>query len=116
MYDAQQMKAPLNIMIRSPKFFIRMDEIKANKNIVEEWVDCIHDTFIVVLSSWLMIVLITTPKLVSIPIAPANVKKAPKHTNHEPHESFWILHIFSVTKYNRLTLTTNSHFWLETIR
>ena len=36
MYDAQQMKAPLNIMIRSPKFFIRMDEIKANKNIVEE--------------------------------------------------------------------------------
>ena len=39
----------------------------------------------------------TTPKLVSLPVHPANVKKAPKHTNQAEYESFLILNIIILT-------------------
>ena len=84
----QQMIAPINMIVRIPYFCRMNDEIKANKNMADECVDWIHDTFVVEQFNSVIIVPMTTPKLLSIPIVPANVRKAPKQTNHATLESF----------------------------
>ena len=96
-YDVQQVIVPLSIIKRNPYFFRATDEINANKNINVECVDCIHDTRDVELSNWIIITSITIPKLLSIPITPAKVMKAPIQTNHARYESSDLVHIISKT-------------------
>ena len=84
--------------MRNPYFFNRKDETNANKNINVECVDCIHDTLVVVMLRWVIITLITIPKLLSIPLVPANVKKAPMQTNHARQESSDTVNILSQNK------------------
>ena len=97
-YDVQQIRVPFSIITRNPHFFSTTDEINANKNINVECVDCIHDTLDVELSNWVIITSITIPKLLSIPITPAKVMKAPIQTNHARHESSDLVHIISKKK------------------
>ena len=64
------------------------DEKNANKNMNEEWIDCIHAIFEVVLSNTSIRDPITTPKLLSTPIVATLAINAPRHIIHDKKLSF----------------------------
>ena len=74
---------------RKLRVFNIKDEKNANKNMNEEWIDCIHAIFEVVLSNTSIRDPITTPKLLSTPIVATLAINAPIHIIHEKKLSFW---------------------------
>ena len=94
--------APINTINLTSYFFKRIDATNANKNIPNECIDGIHDVTITEKLNLLVKVPMIVPKLVSMPVIPANVTKAPKQTNHARYESFLILGILylKVNKWN----------------
>ena len=80
--------------------------MNAKKKFPNECIDCIQDNLSTEKFNWLWMVPMTTPKLVSMPVHPANVKKAPKHTNQAEYESFLILNIIILYSFNDNVCTT----------
>ena len=78
------------------------------KNIPNECIDGIHDVTITEMLNWLVKVPMITPKLVSMPVIPAKVTKAPKHTNHARYESFLMLCILFLEANKRWTYILSS--------
>ena len=86
--------------------------MNAKKKLPNECIDCIQDNLSTETFNWLLRVPMTTPKLVSMPVHPDNVKKVPKHTNQAEYESFLMINIIlsdthSTITYVQLSKTAN---------
>ena len=81
-YAKQEATVPMMMILLKPYLSIKMDEIEANSHSVVEWIDCIHDTVLVLQFKSLISEPMTTPKLLSMPITIALLMQALIHIIH----------------------------------